>query len=364
MIESFTIISGIIAFFSIFFNWSIPLKQFIFWIFLISLIFFDGLRWETGTDWQNYHDAFANMLERGQPGFEIGFVLYTWIIRNLTDDYSIYLFITTAIIYIGIFYAIFRITNYSFISILYLTSVIPWYSGSLRQMMASVFFITALTFVYKKKLLKFLATMTIGALFHSTIFPFFIIYWLFGASFFSFTVLGLLLIVSSSIITFFIEKIDLLINLVKPGTSFQNRVGGNLDESSPAFGLIRKVLTVSLNFVFFKYAIIKTLFNDRMELNKIKFFLYLSSFSLIFYIVGTFFITHVSSRLDIYTGIICLAIFLGLMEKHIRSRKHLLYLYVFVVFLCVIFYMRLGYLDLFHPYKSIFYNIDYKRDLY
>ena len=50
-------------------------------------------------------------------------------------------------------------------------------------------------------------------------------------------------------------------------------------------------------------------------------------------------------------------------EKNIKSRKYLLYFYIFVFFLSLIFYLRLTRLELFHPYKSIFYNIDYARNL-
>ena len=361
MIESFTIISALIAFFSIFFKWSKEMKLTIFWTFIIFLIIFDGLRWEMGTDWPTYYAFFNDILEKTGSGFEIGFTIYTWTIRNLTDNYSIYLLLTTAIIYIGIFYTIFKISNFSFIALFFLTSYIPWYSGSLRQMMATVFFVLALKYVYSQNLFKFLGTMSIGVLFHSTVLPFFFIYWMFGTSLFTFILLGLGLVLVSSIITVFVAQIDFLINVVS-GRGIASRIGGTLEDSSPVLGLMRKVITISLSFLFLKTATNTELLNNKLELDKIKFFLYLSLFSLMFYIIGTFFINYISSRLDIFTGIICLAIFLGLIEKHIRSRQHLLYLYVFVVLLSVVFYVRLDYLNLFHPYSSIFYNSDYLRD--
>ncbi len=364
MIESFSIISGLIAFFSIFFKWDNKIKQLFFWCFIILLIIFDGLRWETGADWQNYYEGFNNALEKSPPGFEIGFIYYTWAIRNLTDNYSIYLLITSAIIYIGIFYTIFRITSFSFISLFFLTSHIPWYSGSMRQILALVFFVLSLKYVWNKNLFRFLLFMYSGLLFHSTMLPFFLIYWMFGASLFTFAFLGLFLILASSIIIIFITQIDFLINIGSGGHGIEDRIGGSLELSSPILGLGRKISTIALNFFFFKYSTQNELHKNRIELDKLKFFLYLSSFSLIFYIVGTFFITHVSSRLDIYTGIICLAIFIGLIEHQVKSRKHMLYLFIFVIFLCLISYSRLEFMDLFHPYKSIFYNTDYKRELY
>ena len=100
MIESFIVISGIIAFISALKE--IKNIQIIFWIFILCLIVFDGLRWEMGVDWTNYFSYFSKAHVYDQPGFEYGFILYTSIIRNLTDNYSVYLLITTAFIYIGI----------------------------------------------------------------------------------------------------------------------------------------------------------------------------------------------------------------------------------------------------------------------
>jgi len=129
MIESFTILSGIIAFLSVFAKWNINQRKIIFWMFLILLILFDGLRWQMGTDWQNYYDYFLKSDQYDQAGMEIGFKLYTSTIRFFTENYSVYLLITTALIYIGIFYPVFRITGYKFMPIFYLTGCIPWYSG-------------------------------------------------------------------------------------------------------------------------------------------------------------------------------------------------------------------------------------------
>lgn len=364
MIETFTIISGIISFLSIFFKWDKNLKQFIFWCFIIALIIFYGLRWETGTDWQNYRDSFDTALDKNTPGFETGFRYYNWIIRSLTDNYSVYLLITSTIIFIGIFYTIFRITNYSFISVFFLTGYIPWYAGTLRQMIAIVCFVLALKYIWHRKLLKFLLLMYLGILFHTTLLPFTLIYWMYGASLFTFVFFGVILILGSSIVAFFVAQVDFLISLATGGHGIENSIDGTLANSSPVLGLSRKILTISLNFFFLKYATKNILSEDEQDIKKIYFFLYFSSYSLAFYIVGTFFINYFSSRLDIYPGIIGLAVYLGLVEKHIKSRKRMLYLFLFVCFLVAIFYSRLEYMDLFHPYKSIFYNVDYKRDLH
>lgn len=364
MIESFIIISIIISFISLFYNLNLKAKKSVVYIFLIFLVIFDGLRWETGTDWQSYFDVYKNLLNGFQPGFEIGFSTYSYIIRILTENYSIFLLITTFIIYFGIFIPILKITNYSFITLIFLTSHLPWYSGSLRQMMATVFFCISLKYIHERKLKNFLFFILIGSTFHSTIVPFTFIYWMYGSPFVIFLLFGFLIIISSSLVSILITFIDSIINIINPGKSIEDRVKSSTDLSNPYFGILRKIFTIFFSFIIFKNYTSKYKLNLNSDLIKIKFYLYLSFFSFIFYIVGTFFIEHISSRLDVYTGIICLSIFIGLVDKNIRDKKHKIFLFLFVLLLCIINYSRLQYLDLFHPYKSIFYNTEFKRDLH
>jgi len=364
MIESFIIISFLLSFISLFFEININTKKYIINIFLLILVIFDGLRWETGTDWQSYYDVYKNLLNGFQPGFEIGFISYSYILRLISENYSFYLFVTTFIIYFGIFTPILKLTNYSFISLSFLTAHIPWYSGSLRQMMATVFFCNSLKYIHRKNFKKFILYIIIGSTFHTTIVPFMFIYWIYGSPFFIFFIFGLLIIFSSSLVSFFINFVDSIINIINPGKSIEDRVKSSSDLSNPYFGILRKFFTIIISYILSRNFISKLNLTKNDDSLKIKFYLYLSFFSFIFYIVGTFFIEHISSRLDIYTGIICLSIFLGLIDKNIKTKKKQISLLIFVLILCIINYTRLSYLDLFHPYKSIFYNTEYIRDLH
>ena len=359
MIEIFTIFSGLIALFNIFYKLNINAKLIILWIFLFFLIFFDGLRWETGNDWQNYFNSFNNVLDIHTPGFEFGFTYYEILIRSFTSNYSIFLLITSFIIYIGIFYNIFKMTNYSFISIFYLTGLIPWYAGSMRQIMASLFFILSFKYIFTRKLLKFSIVIFLGGLFHSSILPFYFIYFLYGSTIFYYFLSAFILIIISISFKFLIPQIDAIISIVSDGRSIESRGGGTLDTSNPFLGFARKIFTIFSSFFFL------TSVKDTVLIkNKISFFFYLSCYSLIFYFIGTYFISHVSSRLDIYTSIIILSIFFGLVESITISKLKLFYLFIFITLLLLIFYSRLEYLELFHPYKSIFYNTNYQRDLF
>lgn len=58
------------------------------------LVFQDGFRWETGTDWDPYHNFFEELTISEQPEdseFDIGYVWFTYFIRTLTDNYTVFL---------------------------------------------------------------------------------------------------------------------------------------------------------------------------------------------------------------------------------------------------------------------------------
>ena len=61
----------------------------------IFLVIHDGFRWETGSDWTAYLQAFENFWNDNNGSytgaFESGYMLLMGGIRLLTEDYSVYL---------------------------------------------------------------------------------------------------------------------------------------------------------------------------------------------------------------------------------------------------------------------------------
>jgi hypothetical protein len=361
MIEFFIIISGIIAFVSIFKE--IKNKFFIFWMFTLFLIFFDGLRWEMGVDWKNYFKLFNNAHEYSFSGFEPGYRLYTKIFRNVTSSYPVYLFVTTAFIYITIFYTVFKITNLSFLSLFYLTAIIPWWSGSIRQMIAVSFFTLALKAIFERKKIKFIVFVLTAVMFHTSAIFFLPIYWLYGQSLITLSFIFFFLLFLSFFSQNLIKYLDFITKIYNYNRSYERYLGGNLPGSNPTLGFLRKILSLIGSFYFIY--IVKISKNLKNVLwNKIKFTFFLSSLSIIFYYIGTYHIENTSSRLDLYTGTISFAIFIGLLEKFYYKKSNKILLYFFVLFLVVVYYLRLEHMSLFHPYSSIFYNYNYNRNLF
>ena len=65
---------------------SLPLFLFLFVLFVLH----DGLRWDTGTDWDNYYNYFQHCLYNRWEHFEVGYCILSELIREITDSYTVF----------------------------------------------------------------------------------------------------------------------------------------------------------------------------------------------------------------------------------------------------------------------------------
>ncbi len=314
-----------------------------------------------GTDWPTYYAFFTDPTIESH--FEPGYTFYTRVLQRFTLNYSIFLVITSAITFAGIFYPVFKATHRSFLSLFFLAGTLQWYAGSLRQMIACAFFTYALIAAMDRRLRSYAVLMAVGLSFHATVFPFFPIYWLYGVSWAAYGILFALM----SIFAFFAKDLvriaDIVIGMLVVDKDIAGRLGGTAELSSPLFGFLRKVIT-SLGLATFGHAARTSPVLIKRDRTNIDFTLMLSLFSIVLYYIGTYAISGVSSRLDLYMSIIATAFLIGFLDRALKRRSNRLLLFAFVTVLLVTFYLRLGPLDLYHPYSSIFYNRDLNRVLF
>ena len=365
MIESFTIFSGVVALLSL--VKEINHKLILFWLIILPMALLDGLRWEMGTDWISYYSYFYSIgdhLAIG-PTFDPGFVLFTDFIKFFTDNYSVYLLSISLITFVGIFYGVFLITGKNFLAIFYLVGTLPWYAHSLRQMIACAFFVWALKAIMDREPIKYIVFMIIGISFHVTLMVLVLSYLFFGISTISYIMLFAAILIGVPFIVNAVEIMEYIMQLY----GFNKKISmyiierGSVLGTNPILGFTRKILTISGLFVF---SIIAGSSNqaDYYKWQKIKFFLALSSLSIVFYYIGTYQIIHVASRVDLYVSLIATSILIGLIDSSISIKTNRFVFYLFVLSLVVVFYSRLLWMDLFHPYSSIFYNYDLHRVLH
>ncbi len=170
---------AIIAIFSIFvflemFNKDIVEKyKYVFaFICFALLVFQDGFRWETGTDWDPYHIFFDELTISSQPEdseFDLGYVMFTYFIRSITDNYTIFLTVFALLFYSTFFYFIFKSSDFPFTSLLIFYMGTVYYMGMNRQFMAMMFYAIGLVGLTRGKKMYYVVMLIIGAFFHKTI---------------------------------------------------------------------------------------------------------------------------------------------------------------------------------------------------
>lgn len=111
-------------------------------------------------------------------GFELGYMNYMALIHNITDDIQIFLFITSLIIVIPIIFLIYKYSKDVMFSILiYISWYLYYFSFSgIRQAMAISICSVATFFIFKRKLLPFVAIVYLASLFHTSALLFLLAY--------------------------------------------------------------------------------------------------------------------------------------------------------------------------------------------
>jgi hypothetical protein len=153
-------------------------------IFILSycvLVFFVGLRWETGNDWAQYYVYYnhAAALADAPPNgntFEFGYRFVTLCAKSVGLSYSGFLLLYSAI-YLGLMFLSFRDENYTVSGWIVLQLYAPFIMGLMgtaRQVMAVSICMFSVRYLLRKKLFKFLLCVGIASIFHSSAPAFFL----------------------------------------------------------------------------------------------------------------------------------------------------------------------------------------------
>lgn len=154
------------------------------WITGISLLFFSGLRhYSIGKDTKSYVLDFYQkksmdwryVIENYKEPLYNGLVK---LISQITDSYTIYLFIVAAIFMIGIMCLLYRYSENYFMSFLCLVTLGYFYfsMAGLRQTVAMTILLFSYKFVRERRLIPFLSLVLLACGFHNSAAIFILIY--------------------------------------------------------------------------------------------------------------------------------------------------------------------------------------------
>lgn len=155
-------------------------------IVVMGLVFFAGLRYETGSDWAEYTRRFSEIhpiedwFDSGplQFEFEVGFELMCAVIKSFGGTVQTLLFIVPLFNIVLTYLVLRRYSPFILISIFifYCTLFINFNFAVLRQAMAFPIFFYSLRYLFSRSAFPFFGSMILAGLFHYSVLPLMILY--------------------------------------------------------------------------------------------------------------------------------------------------------------------------------------------
>lgn len=324
-----------------------------------------GLRWETGTDWEQYLIHFksfkwATATTSLVNMYEYGYNLFVFLVRIITRNYSIFLLLHAIVFYTLIFKSFERYTPYLFTSLLMFYTLSMGMVGANRQLIALAICIYSLRFIIEKKPVKFFLLIFLASNFHITAILFIIYYFISKEIK---PVLVIVIIGCTLIIGMF--KLPLL-----AFSYFGNLIGGNTatktliylndakihqsDVGLSVFGLIKRIIFL-LVFYYNRKRISGVLSYYTLMLNG-----YIAGIALYFLFVNS--LLSVVSRGSVFFNIMEPLLIASQLCLFKRKGNIILILFLLLALSVVFFFQSIHvYPDLFIPYKGLFINSDFVR---
>lgn len=345
-------------------------KSLFLFICYVFLIFHDGFRWETGTDWLSYYDFFEKLtIEYSieDSDFEIGYTLFMYLIRLVTDNYTVYLIIHAIFFYTCFFYCITKISKYPFVSILVFYMITLPYLGMNRQFLSMAIFSVGLVFLLKGQRLKFILSIAIAFLFHRT------------------AIIGLCALLCSHrikpiwIVSFIcialIVSLSGIVNkagMALVGINFSGDIGSKLDFYTNGGGgskvsLVSTLLSLIKKFVWLGFLLV---FRKKVDGKDQTYYTLLNIYILgcILYLIFNNTILQVFvSRALLFFNITEIFIIPYALTIFKQNYGKLIIMFILSIYCFINIkkgfdnYAIYGMKDLFEPYKGVFINTNYKR---
>jgi len=137
----------------------------------VFLVLQMGLRWETGTDWDNYLQHFQitdsfSLVPSTTTSPELGYNTAVWLIKLVFSSYSSFLVIHAAVYYYLVFNSIKRYTEILFLPLMLFYCVTIGFEGSNRELIAVAIGLYAFRYIYDGKLTYYYLLAVLACMFH------------------------------------------------------------------------------------------------------------------------------------------------------------------------------------------------------
>ncbi|NML35831.1 EpsG family protein [Chitinophaga sp. G-6-1-13] len=339
------------------------LRRLIFFLVIAFFVFLAGLRWETGTDWNNYYSFFKNMnaqvLEEDKV-FEPGFKYVNFWVRSYTDDYTVFLMICAVFIISLKSYYFYRNTSLIFLAAFLYYAYFFFDIFFVRQSLAISFVLISSPFIVKRKFIPFAILIYLASLFHGSALVFLLAYFVYNLNMPGYVIF---LIIAGSIF-FSVLSIDALVlkavvQYMGGNAYIASKLEGYLEVGqSESFNSALGKTTVLLLGVLKRGVLVPIFIWFRDKIDKADYKEYNGYLNL--FVMGTalYFITSNYMALQrISTYFTLFEILLVLMvARHLRGKVAASIVYTVIVLYAFtkFYYGFASYKDLYVPYYSIF----------
>ena len=338
-------------------------KKILLYVIFALLIFQDGFRWETGTDWKPYLKYFLQDPEYSWFAFEPGYDLLNVIIRAVFNNYTVFLVAHALIIYTLYFKAIIKLTDLPIVTILVFYSLMIGYMGMNRQHIALAICLYSIIFILNKEKYKFLIAILIAVMFHFSALLFLLCYPLNRQ-------INGKIIVACLVGSILIGQIDFLALIMPLFQLFHIPDFISMKIMVYLKGEGKNTLIWLIAGSMKRLIIFSLVYLNREKIKQyfpsLDFFLNVYLISIVMYFCFNNSIQILVSRGMLYFGtlpeIFLVSSCVFLFKK--RSNRIILYLMIFAFALFTFGKSISGFYDLFVPYKGIFINTDVLRKTY
>lgn len=353
----------VFSFLEVFKKENILLQKYLLLSTYLLSVFFVGLRWRTGTDWEPYKEVFENISEylhkamyEGTFIMEIGYLFLNYLVRLFTNNYSVFLFLHATIFYYLVIYGLRKITEYPISSYLFLFASSLGMIGSNRQLLTVALVLYCLPMVIARNRWFFGVIVASMSIHLTTILG--SVYYFINRKF-KWQHIVIVLIVS-----FFIGFSTLPSILFKSIGFFSDFIHLRTEHYSTAVVSPLSLLGIAKRAIF---AVFFLWIRDKVEKVYPYYNLLLNGYliSLVLYLLFGSSLSIIVSRGSMYFNIVegvLLTSVLYILKE--RWQKVVSILALFALSIWMMHNSIKVYPDLFKPYKSLWYNQQYQRNMY
>lgn len=329
--------------------------------FNIICVFFllSSLRWETGTDWDTYHEYYQYFkhVTISEGWLEPGYTFLSTFVKNIFDNYSVLLCIMAVIIYTLKYRVIY---DYSPLP---LVSLFAWLTISLADIFPTRQFIAlAITFysvrnIIEQKKITFVALVILASLFHASSMIFIFAYYVFYRKFDR--MILVIMIVASYAISLFAESI--ISNTLSVMPFIQDRINVYMEDSENTFGSVYSVKDIIFRGFVNKLIIFIPIFTlmwssvkqDRILNGIVNLIIFGTILSVLVTTISPA-LARIGMYYDVNMQILLFPYFLILCRN--QFDRVIVFFVMSLYFLYRFYGVILNYYDLYIPYKSILFT--------